>query len=96
MTFHDVVFLFPFRRRLGPKTKQTTQTDDERIESPPQIKHRKLTTLTKNLDKEIAAEVENCWINPEKITAGNVLGNGASTITFKILRHFHFLLLSLS
>ena len=58
---------------MGPKTKQTT---DNEIENPPQFKHPKLITLTKNLNKELAAEVENCWINPEKITTGNVLGNG--------------------
>ena len=60
---------------MGPKTKQTT---DNEIENPPQFKHPKLITLTKNLNKELAVEVENCWINPEKITTGNVLGNGTS------------------
>ena len=70
---------------MSPKAKQTT---DNEIENPPQFKHPKLIALIKNLNKELAVEVENCWINPEKITTGNVLGNGMS---FCI--HFSYLFL---
>ena len=76
---------------MGPKTNQTT---DKEIENPPQFKHPKLITLTKNLNKELAAEVENCWINPEKITTGNVLGNGTSfsnSLLFSCFSLIHYI-----
>ena len=32
--------------------------------------------LTKDLDKSLAVEVEECWINPNRITRDCILGSG--------------------
>ena len=36
--------------------------------------------LTKDMDADLAVEVEECWINPYRITRRDLLGSGLSMV----------------
>ena len=40
------------------------------------IKNTELIMLSKDLNADLALEVEECWINPCSITRGNILRSG--------------------
>ena len=75
ITSDNLLFVhFSYRKRR--KKKRQASLPGEYKLAPIPIKDLQLIKLTKDLDEDLAVEVEECWIHPKRITPEHILGKG--------------------
>ncbi len=69
----SVNMLLVVSNRTLKKTKRKVEDSEQSTKSSSSIS---LLKITQNLEKNLAEQIENCWIDPMKVTLDKFLGHG--------------------